>query len=190
MNREITTEDGLPTRVIKTSIKHLVMDNNHKQILINAFDKLVLLNSKIVVRGSIIMNYQVAKFVTEGINLTPINQGLLYQAFNWNHRNALSEILPEIKNRIPDPIGNHDENMDKKSWLIDYLVIQYMAHIKSSIQGKYKSVIKQSIKGYIKAHHPDASKNDASSLTTDLTRCIHCPSCDTTMEYSKLDDNA
>ena len=57
------------------------------------------------------MNYQVAKCVEVGINLLPVNQGLLYQAFNWNHRNALSEKLPEIKNRIPDLIGNHDKNM-------------------------------------------------------------------------------
>ena len=132
----INTEDGIPTRVMKTSIARLVMDNNHKQILINVIDKLVLLNSKIAVRGSIIMNYQVAKCVQEGTNLPLINQSILYQAFNWNHKNALSEKLPDIKNRIHDPIGSHNEKIYGKNWLIDYLVLQYMANIKSSIRRK------------------------------------------------------
>ena len=142
MNNDISTEGGLPTRVIKTSIKRLVA-NNHKQILINVIDMLVLLNSKIAVRGSMIMNYQVTKCLKEDTTLPSINQGYLYQAFNWNHKNALSKTISEIKSKIPDPIGDHDENMDGKSWLIDYLVVQYMANIKSSITTKYKSVIKQ-----------------------------------------------
>jgi len=91
---------------------------------------------------------------------------------------------------IPDPIGNHDENMDGKSWLVDYLVIQYTANIKSSIRGKYKSVITQSIKGHMKAHLANASKNDISSLTSNLKRCIHRPRSETTVEYSHLDENA
>ena len=120
----MTTKDVLPSKVIKMSIDCLVMDNSHKQVLINSVDKLVFFNSKIAVRGSMIMNYQVAKCIKKGTTLPPINQGLLCQAFNWNHKNALSEKLPEIKSIIPDPIGNHDKNMDGKSWLSDYLVIQ------------------------------------------------------------------
>ena len=147
MSDEINDEDDIPTRVMKTSLQRLVMDNSHKQILINVIDKLVLWNSKIAVRGSMIMNYQVVKCIEDGTALPPIDQGSLYKAFNWNHKNAISEQLPEIKSRIPDPI----ENMDGKHWLIDYLVRQYMANIKSSIRGKYNSVIKQSIKGHIKA---------------------------------------
>ena len=111
MSNEINDEDGIPTRVMKTSLKHFVMDNSHKQILINVIDKLVLWNSKIAVRGSMIMNYQVVKCIEEGTALPPIDQGYLYKAFNWNHKNAISEQLPEIKSRIPDPIGS---TMDEK----------------------------------------------------------------------------
>ena len=65
-----------------------------------------------------------------------------------------------------------------------------MANIKSSITTKYNSVIKQSIKGYIKAHLPNASKDDISSVTTNLKRCICRPRSDTEVEYSHLDENA
>ncbi len=69
-------------------------------------------------------------------------------------------------------------------------MIQFTAIIKSSIRGKYNSVIKQSIKGHIKAHLPNASKDDVSSLTSNLKRCIHCPRSETAVEYSHLDENA
>lgn len=84
--------------VMKTSIKHFIMDNNNNHIVINVINKLVLLNSNIAVQGSIIMNYHVAKCIEEGANLSSINQGLLYQVFNWNHKNALSKKLLEINN--------------------------------------------------------------------------------------------
>ncbi len=81
--------------------------------------------------------------------------------------------------------------MDGKSWLIDYLlVVYYMANIKSLIRGKYKYDITQSIKGHIKAHLPNASKNNVSSFTSDLKRCIHHPRSETTVVYSNLDANA
>jgi len=177
------------TRVLKTSLHRLVKDE-HKNCLIKAIDKLVLFNSKIAVRGSIILNYYVAKCSEEGMELPTINPGFLYRAFNWNHSTALSELLPEIRNIIPDPITIHDEQMEGKSWLIGYLIKLYMANIKSSIKNRYNSVIKHSIKGHIKAHHPNATKNKASSLTTNLIRCIWQPIAETMMEYTKLDDNA
>jgi len=90
MSSELNTEDVIPTRVMKTSVMRLVTDNNHKQLLINAIDKLVLLNSKIAVRGSMIMNYLVVKCVADGTTL-PSMKGLLYKAFNWNHQTALSQ---------------------------------------------------------------------------------------------------
>ena len=190
MSNEINTKDVISSRVIKTSVVRLVTDNRYKPCVIKAIDKLVLLNSKIAVRGSMIMNYLVVKCVEDGTNLPPIDQGLLYKAFNWNHLTALSHQHPEIENLIPDPIGNHDEHMDGKGWLIDYLVIQYTANIKTSIRGKYNSVIKQSIKGHIKAHVPNASKDDVLSLTSNLKRCIHHPRSETAVEYSHLDENA
>ena len=131
-----------------------------------------------------------AKCVDEGTELLPINQGFLYWAFNWNHSEALSEHLPEIKNRIPDPITIHNEQIEGKGWLIGYLTKLYLANIKSSIKNRYTSVIKQSIMGHIKAHHPNATKNEASSLTTNLTRCIRRPVTETAKEYAKLDGNA
>ncbi len=136
MSNEQINDDVISRRVMKTSLERLVTDNNHKPCLIKAIDKLVLLNSKIALQGSMIMNYLVIKCVKDGTNLPPINQGLLYKAYNWNHHTALSHQHPEIENLIPDPIGNHDEHMNGKSWLIDYLVIHYTANIKSSIRGK------------------------------------------------------
>jgi len=57
MSNELNTEDVISPRVMKTSLERLVMDNDHKRHLIKSIDKLVLLNSKIAVRGSMIMNY-------------------------------------------------------------------------------------------------------------------------------------
>jgi hypothetical protein len=90
------------------------------------------------------MNHLVVKCVDEGTDLSPINQALLYKAFNWNHQTALSEQYPEIEGRIPDPLTTEDEKIDSKLWLIDYLIVLYMANIKTSIRGKYNSVMKQS----------------------------------------------
>ncbi len=161
------------------------------QLLIDFIDKLVLLNSKIAVRGSMVMIYLVVKCFEDGTTLPPMNQGFLYKAFNWNHQTVLSQQYPEIWNMIHDRNSNHDENMNGKSWLIDYLVVKYMASIKTSIRGgKYKFVTKQSIKGHIKAYLPYASKNDISSLTSNMKRYIHRPRSETTVEYSNLDANA
>jgi hypothetical protein len=136
------------------------------------------------------MNYLVTKCVREGVNLLLINQGFLNKKFNWNHHAALSEQYPEIKSRIPDPLGNNDKIMDGKSWLIDDLVVLYIANIKTSIRGKYNSVIKQSIKVHIKAYLPNASNDDISSVTTNLKRCICCPRRETVVEYSHLVEDA
>lgn len=142
------------------------------------------------------MNYLVAKSIHEEVDLPQINQSFLYKSFNWGHRTAISESdnYPKLKGIIPDPITS-DENggvMEGKSWLIDYLIKQYMGNIKSSITNMYKSIIKNSIIGHIKAYHPNASKskNAVSSLKTNLTRCIRHPVSETTEEYARLDHNA
>ncbi len=80
--------------------------------------------------------------------------------------------------------------MDSKSWLIDYLIILYMANIKSSITTNYNYVIQQSIKGHIKAYLPNASKDNISSVTTNLKRCIQHPRKENEVDYSHLDENA
>ena len=75
-------------------------------------------------------------------------------------------------------------------------MVDWISH--KTIHGKYQvihhnrytSVIKQSIMGHIKAHHPNGTKNEASSLTTNLTRCISSPVTETAKEYTKLDGNA
>jgi hypothetical protein len=190
MSSEQNTEGGLPLRAKKTSLEHLVMNIADKKLIIKAIDKLVLLNSKIAVRGSMIMNYLVAKCIDEGTVLPPINQALLYKAFNWNHQTALSEQFPEIEGRIPNPLTAEDVRIDGKSWLIGYLVVLYMANIKTSIRGKYNSVIKQSIKGYIKAYLPNASKDDISTISFYLKRCICRPRSETEEQYSHLDEDA
>jgi hypothetical protein len=176
------------TRVIKKSFRHLVTD----ELLVRTVDKFVIWNSKIAIRGAMIMNYLMAKSIEEEIELPQINQKFLYQAFNWGHPNAISECSPEIKERIPDPVGVDSDGrvMEGKPWLIDYLIIQYMGNIKSSITNMYKSIIKSSVIGHIKAYHPNASKNAASSLNTNLTRCIRRPMSETTKEYARLDPNS
>jgi hypothetical protein len=178
MSSEQNTEGRLPLWAKKSSLEHLVM----------TIDKVVLLNLKIAVQGSIIMNYLVAKCVDEGTDLSP--QALLYKAFNWNHQTALSKQYPEIEGRIPDPLTTEDDRIDGKLWLIGYLIILYMANIKTSIRGKYNSVIKQSIKGYIKAYLPNASKDDNSTMSFFLKRCISCPRSETEEQYSHLDEDA
>jgi hypothetical protein len=65
-----------------------------------------------------------------------------------------------------------------------------MANIKTSIRGKYNSVIKQSIKGHIKAYLPNASKDDNSTMSFYLKRCICLPRCETEEQYSHLDEDA
>ena len=138
------------------------------------------------------MNYLMAKSIDQEIELPQINQTFLYRAFNWGQRNAISECYPEIKESIPDPIGVDSDGkvIEGKSWLIDYLITQYMGNIKSSITNMYKSIIKNSVIGHVKAYHPNASKNDASSLNTNLTRCIRRPMSETTEEYARLDPNS
>ena len=175
-------------RVIKKFFPHLVMDEQ----LIKTIDKFVIWNSKISIRGAMMMNYLMSKSIDKEIELPQIDQAFLYRAFNWRHRNAISECYPEIKESIPDPIGVDSDGkvIEGKSWLIDYLIKQYMANIKSSITNMYESIIKNSIIGHIKAYHPNASKNDVSSLRTNLTRCIRCPVSETTDEYARLDHNA
>ena len=85
MSSKQNAKGGLPLQAKKTSLEHMVMNITDKKLIIKVIDKLVLLNLKIAVQGSIIMNYLVAKCVDEGTVLPPINQKLLYKAFNWNH---------------------------------------------------------------------------------------------------------
>ena len=97
MSSEQNTKGGLPLQAKKTSLEHLVMNIADKKLIINVIDKLVLLNSKIAVQGSMIMNYLVAKSVDKGTDLPPINPALLYKAFNsfcWDRRK--SKLLRQI----------------------------------------------------------------------------------------------
>ncbi len=80
MSNEVNTQVDISSRVIKTSVVLLVTDNHNKPCLVKAIDKLVLLNSKIAVRGSMILNYLVVKCVEDGTNLPPMDQGFFYRA--------------------------------------------------------------------------------------------------------------
>ncbi len=76
MSSEQNTKGGLPLRAKKTSLERLVMNITDKKLIIKAIDKLVLLNSKIAVRGSMIMNYLVTKCIDEGTVIPSINLAL------------------------------------------------------------------------------------------------------------------
>ncbi len=66
MSSKQNAKGGLPLQAKKTSLEHMVMNITDKKLIIKVIDKLVLLNLKIAVQGSIIMNYLVAKCVDEG----------------------------------------------------------------------------------------------------------------------------
>ena len=92
--------DGNQTRVIKLSLRQLTrpLDNFQgrernpgNSILIKAIDKLVIMNSKIAVRGSLIMNHLVSYCASNKIELPEF-----CKLFKRSSQNRLPDVLSSV----------------------------------------------------------------------------------------------
>jgi hypothetical protein len=173
----VTDGDLSNRRAIKQSL-HSLAQGNAK--LITSIEKMVIMNSRIAVQGSMVMNLLAIYCMENDILLPEIDQKLIYDAFNFFPRKGfnsiknihLQHVVNETINIFPNP-----SNGDAALWgaLIGHLVVQYTANIKSSIVEKWYSVIKDSINTHLKIHFPDLSKKEAKNMFNKIYKRITRP---------------
>jgi hypothetical protein len=133
----------------------LTKGKDGNQLLIDLVDKLVIMNSKIAVRGSIIMNHLMSYCISKGFFIPELTPAIIRTAFSsgpgvkykYNHLRTVCESTA-ILFHDPD-IDEDGKRISGKGWMIDNLVKTYIANIKSSIHGKWLSVIRNSITAHL-----------------------------------------
>ena len=84
----INTDGDKSNRLfIKETLYRLVRGN---EALITFIEKLVIMNSKIAVQGSMVLNHLVVYYAANNIPLPELNQSLIYDAFNFGPKKALT----------------------------------------------------------------------------------------------------
>ena len=164
-------------RVIKLSLSRLAK-NNLK--FISVIQNMVVKNTKIAVRGSIIINYVVSSSIEQDITL-PSNfckRMYLKHVFNW----ALlpSKITNPHLRRAVKEIGNipvSREDMPGKPWLLGYIESMYQGNIVTSIKGKWIALINDSITSVVQIHRVDKTHQVKDRTTHELCRMILTPAC-------------
>jgi hypothetical protein len=169
-------------RCIKLSLSHLVRGNEG---IISAIDKLVILNSQIAVRGSMILNLLAVHCSWNNRSLPTLEHNLIYQAFasydcinipGYIKDDQLRRVVLDVQHLIPLPFTNADGSIIMgKSWLIGYLVEMYQANIKASIVLKWKSVVSNSIDSHLAMFKPDLSENKRKTWWKNIYKRITRP---------------
>jgi hypothetical protein len=189
--------DDSPDRaVIPMLFRTSTKEKDGNQLLIDSVDKLVIMNSKIAVRGSIIMNHLISYCISNSHHIPELTPALVWTAFSYglgvnyqsNHLRTVSESTEELF---------HDPNIDEdgsliscKGWMIDNLTKAYVANIKSSIRGKWLSVICNSINAHLDIHYsnPSITKIFRKNIFTMISKCITRPKDQTEREYVRLNN--
>lgn len=164
-------------RVIKHSLHRLTRGN---QALATTIERLVIMNSRIAVRGSMVMNHLVIYCTANDIPLPVLDQNLIYDAFNFCPRKGfdsiknehLRHVVKETKHVFPNP---SDGDVALRGVLIGHLVNQYTANIKSSIVGKWYSVIKNSINTHLKIYYPEVDGKERKNMFNKINKRITRP---------------
>jgi hypothetical protein len=175
-------------RVVKLSFSRLAKRNKP---LIDIVQDLTIMNSQMAVRGSIIMNNMVSMCVSENRPIPEnfMNQTFLYQAFNWRLATNLQGIKSDtLRDAVSGRYAYHNDDhgvvhpeerfepptriLDGQEWLLGYLAGMYAANITTSIKGKWRSVINESIKTYGMTH--DLNSHDP--MLKEIKRQIYNPS--------------
>jgi hypothetical protein len=127
-----------------------------------------------------VMNHLVVYCTANDIPLPAIDQYLIYDAFNFCPRKGFSSIknehlrhvVKETKDVFPNP---SDGDVALRGALIGHLVVQYMANIKSSIVGKWYSVIKNSINTHLKIYHSELDRKEQKNMFNKIYKRITQP---------------
>jgi hypothetical protein len=181
-------------RSIKLTFSHLVkLDNaRDKRLFIDTVQKYVINNSEIAVRLSIIMHHIVMQCVHDNGTLPNdfCSRRFLEQASNWTGWRYTPHHL--VSNACVDfgafaPTYAH---LDGKSWLLGYLQSCYNGNIVTSIKGKWKAFINDSIDTYIKIHRRDASDQLCRRTMMELRRQILTPAKPRPNTAPQLDEHA
>ena len=165
-------------RVIKLSLGKLIKSNEHidKPLLIGVIEQYVLKNSELFTRLGIIMHLIVMRCVQENHSLPPkfCDEEFIAHAANWfGWRNQLHPLIQWAVEQygphlLPDiPLG--------KSWLLGYIVNMVHGNTITSIKGKWKAVIKDSIDGFARVvlqEDPTLSDQQINRIKAEIRRQI------------------
>ena len=140
-------------RVIKLSLFRLAKNNDK---FISVIQNMVIKNTDIAVRGSIIINYVVSSSIKQKTPL-PSNfckRTCLKHVFIWAiHLHQITN--PQLRHAVEE-IGNSPvsgEDMPGRPWLLGYIESMYQGNIATSVKGKWIALINDSITSFIRIHH-------------------------------------
>ena len=141
------------------------------------------------------MNHLAVYCTANELTLPELKQSLLYDAFNFNPRKGfnsiknehLRHVVNETKEIFPHP--TNCENTFKGALIVN-LVVMYMANIKSSIVGKWFSIIKNSINTHMKVYHSDLNKKETKNMYNKIYKRITRPQPDDDNNEEYLEDDA
>lgn len=186
-NNDNNNNDEGQHRVIKYSLYRLVRGGQNEvqgRLIVSSIEKLVILNSQIAVRGSMVMNRLAIHCLTQNIPLPQLTKQLIADAFNYNPRSGIdsisSDIIREVVGRESSsfksfPMPFLGDSLYGRAWLTDNLVRMYSANIKASIKGRWNSVIKHSIASHLKIHYDELGKNAKKNKSNQIYQRVTRP---------------
>ena len=183
-------EDDEGHRVVKVSFGKLISpDVNHhndqaKDRYIDVCQELVITASQIASYVSIVARYALMCVYNQNPDpddiLPILDQKFLYQIFNPSLRQGIGNITNPYAQQVINSLNDQqvtfpDLRVLGQGWILGYIVKMYIANIKTSVLGKWKAFIVDTINSLLSSELNDLSRRAKQRHKKEIIRLICTP---------------